>query len=704
MTLKPFVIADAGFRLIGAESPRKLDCPRGAVSSDPQLSRTVVDIPYGCEVILTAVQCRDETAGRRHHGIRLGLGDDVATRRRRSTRSADSVRDCASFPRTARRTSCSNMPSSAAVGRGLEVLIAGAGGAAHLPGMTAAKTRLARARRADQVARAQRRRLAAVDRPDAAPAFRSARSRSARPARSMRRCSRPRSSRTSIHAIAAAADSYRAAQTAQVLDSPTRAKRRDYLARSAPEIPSHDSSARRHHRCRPARPHDWRCRLSARHPTCRFVDTAADAPGGQVAPHPPGRARRPRRARGARRDVDVVDASRSRTSRSTRSSGSTRSRRSTRRRPTVPSHRTGSPRKRLFARSAIPTRRSCRSRRAGPRRRRPTSRLAGRAQSQPLGYDGRGQRIVALGCTSSRQPGTTLGRVPAIAEGLGRLRARAVAGRRSRRRRQHALSIRSPRTRIATAFCAPTVAPYEDAALQGRPSPGSREIMTALRLSRRSDGRVLSHAAGGLGRQRDGAARAQLRPLDDRGRGNEPVRESPARRAGLAARQRRARAATRPCSICSGELPRARSRAGVPTALTLHDYGKSPATRAQARPLHARRRRPGPAARAARRPARRARRHRRSVTRSSNRLWLCIRLRSGFLRRPNRSPRCIANSSNSAEPPFRLTPDPQFLFASKQHARAKAYMESTIWLADGFVVITGDIGSGKTTLIESFPR
>ncbi|MEE8306284.1 MAG: AAA family ATPase [Gammaproteobacteria bacterium] len=54
------------------------------------------------------------------------------------------------------------------------------------------------------------------------------------------------------------------------------------------------------------------------------------------------------------------------------------------------------------------------------------------------------------------------------------------------------------------------------------------------------------------------------------------------------------------------------------------------------------------------------------------------------------------------EPPFRLSPDPQFLFASKQHARAKAYMESTIWLADGFVVITGDIGSGKTTLIESF--
>ena len=54
------------------------------------------------------------------------------------------------------------------------------------------------------------------------------------------------------------------------------------------------------------------------------------------------------------------------------------------------------------------------------------------------------------------------------------------------------------------------------------------------------------------------------------------------------------------------------------------------------------------------------------------------------------------------EMPFRLTPDPHFLYASKQHARAKAYMESTIWLADGFVVVTGEIGSGKTTLIESF--
>src|SRR5215813_3724633 len=54
------------------------------------------------------------------------------------------------------------------------------------------------------------------------------------------------------------------------------------------------------------------------------------------------------------------------------------------------------------------------------------------------------------------------------------------------------------------------------------------------------------------------------------------------------------------------------------------------------------------------------------------------------------------------ELPFRLSPDPTFLYLSKHHARAKAYMESTIWFTDGFVVITGEIGSGKTTLIETF--
>ena len=54
------------------------------------------------------------------------------------------------------------------------------------------------------------------------------------------------------------------------------------------------------------------------------------------------------------------------------------------------------------------------------------------------------------------------------------------------------------------------------------------------------------------------------------------------------------------------------------------------------------------------------------------------------------------------ELPFRLSPDPAFLYLSQIHSRAKAYMESTIWFTDGFVVITGEIGAGKTTLIETF--
>ena len=54
------------------------------------------------------------------------------------------------------------------------------------------------------------------------------------------------------------------------------------------------------------------------------------------------------------------------------------------------------------------------------------------------------------------------------------------------------------------------------------------------------------------------------------------------------------------------------------------------------------------------------------------------------------------------EPPFRLSPDPHFLFLSKHHARAKAYLESTVVLEDGFVIITGEVGSGKTTLVKCF--
>lgn len=50
--------------------------------------------------------------------------------------------------------------------------------------------------------------------------------------------------------------------------------------------------------------------------------------------------------------------------------------------------------------------------------------------------------------------------------------------------------------------------------------------------------------------------------------------------------------------------------------------------------------------------------------------------------------------------PFRLTPDTEFLYMSSAHARAKSYMDYTVWNREGFVVITGEIGCGKTTLIK----
>ena len=51
--------------------------------------------------------------------------------------------------------------------------------------------------------------------------------------------------------------------------------------------------------------------------------------------------------------------------------------------------------------------------------------------------------------------------------------------------------------------------------------------------------------------------------------------------------------------------------------------------------------------------------------------------------------------------PFQLIPDPNFYFGSKQHSRAKAYLEYGVSRNEGFVVITGEIGAGKTTILRT---
>jgi general secretion pathway protein A len=53
------------------------------------------------------------------------------------------------------------------------------------------------------------------------------------------------------------------------------------------------------------------------------------------------------------------------------------------------------------------------------------------------------------------------------------------------------------------------------------------------------------------------------------------------------------------------------------------------------------------------------------------------------------------------ERPFSLLPDPDFLYLSPQHKLARAYLEYGLTQKLGFVVLTGEIGTGKTTLIKS---
>ena len=49
--------------------------------------------------------------------------------------------------------------------------------------------------------------------------------------------------------------------------------------------------------------------------------------------------------------------------------------------------------------------------------------------------------------------------------------------------------------------------------------------------------------------------------------------------------------------------------------------------------------------------------------------------------------------------PFQLTPDPAFYFDSATHRKAMAYLGYGLAQGEGFIVITGDIGAGKTTLV-----
>jgi general secretion pathway protein A len=54
------------------------------------------------------------------------------------------------------------------------------------------------------------------------------------------------------------------------------------------------------------------------------------------------------------------------------------------------------------------------------------------------------------------------------------------------------------------------------------------------------------------------------------------------------------------------------------------------------------------------------------------------------------------------EKPFNLTPDPKFLYLSEKHQEAFAHLEFGLRQRGGFIVVTGEVGTGKTTLCRYF--
>ena len=50
--------------------------------------------------------------------------------------------------------------------------------------------------------------------------------------------------------------------------------------------------------------------------------------------------------------------------------------------------------------------------------------------------------------------------------------------------------------------------------------------------------------------------------------------------------------------------------------------------------------------------------------------------------------------------PFRLTPDRKFWFGSEGHRKAMSYLKYGLYQGEGFIVVTGDVGTGKSTLVS----
>jgi general secretion pathway protein A len=57
-----------------------------------------------------------------------------------------------------------------------------------------------------------------------------------------------------------------------------------------------------------------------------------------------------------------------------------------------------------------------------------------------------------------------------------------------------------------------------------------------------------------------------------------------------------------------------------------------------------------------------------------------------------------------ARAPFNVTPDPSFLYLTSSHREGLAQLQYGIEARRGFIVLTGEVGTGKTTLIQALLR
>src|SRR3954447_21355670 len=60
------------------------------------------------------------------------------------------------------------------------------------------------------------------------------------------------------------------------------------------------------------------------------------------------------------------------------------------------------------------------------------------------------------------------------------------------------------------------------------------------------------------------------------------------------------------------------------------------------------------------------------------------------------------NYFNLKQSPFSIAPDPRYLFMSERHREALAHLLYGIGSGGGFVLLTGEVGAGKTTVCRCF--